>query len=186
MAGEKSDAAQVKAFLNGDRVAYKQIEEIIAVALAVWRGKFGYQTDDIKSDIIYKLLISLRRGDFQYKSTLKTYISRIVSHTCIDYYRFNKRSSPVDIDEIQLPDKKPTPEEETEKQQMMRLTFRVLRLVSKECRKLWRMYLKQDLNYRQIGEILNKTEGNIRRQMWVCRESAKKIRENILKKDKHI
>ena len=186
MAGEKSDAAQVYAFLEGDHAANKQIEGIIDTALAVWRGKFGYQTDDIKSDVIYKLLISLRRDDFQYKSSLKTYISRIVSHTCIDYYRFIKRSARVDIDEIPLPDKKPTPEEETEKRQLMKLTFRVLRLVSKECRQLWRMYLKQDLNYRQIGEILNKTEGNIRRRMWVCRESAKKIRESILKKDKHI
>jgi RNA polymerase sigma factor (sigma-70 family) len=186
MAGERADVELVKAYLSGDGVAYSKIEKMIDAALSTWRGKFGNQTDDIKSDVLYKLLISLREGDFAYKSTLNTYVSRIVSHTCIDLLRYNKRFNDIELEELPLPDKNPNPEEHIENKQLIRVIFRVWRQLPKECRNMWRMYLKKEMNYRQIGEKLNKTEGNIRRRMWVCRETARKIREKILKKDKLI
>jgi len=77
-------------------------------------------------------------------------------------------------------------EDQLEKKQIIQLCFRIMSLVPEKCRQLWHMYINKDMNYRQIGEILSRSEGYIRRQMWVCRQAAKKIREKLLKKDKHI
>ena len=184
MATDNSDSGLVQRFLEGDRRAAIEVEKIIDGAIATWRGKMGYQSDDVKSDAMYKVLISLKRGDFEYRAKLGTFISRIVNHTSVDYVRFNRKFSDSSPEELALPAEILTQEEQLEKLQVMQLCYRVMRLVPEECRRLWNMYLNQELNYRQIGEILGKSEGYIRRQMWICRKAAREIREKILKKDK--
>lgn len=178
------DLKLIDGFLNNNIVAYNKVEEFVDTALLSWRGRFGYQTDDIKSDVIYKLLKSLTRGDYSQKSSLKAYIGGTVNHTCIDYFRYNQRFTDDELSELRLPSLEPTPEEAIEKKQLARLIFRVFRLIPRECRKMWRMYLKEDKNCREIGEALGKAEGNIRRRLWECRKKAREIREKILKNDK--
>ncbi|MFQ5499787.1 MAG: RNA polymerase sigma factor [Candidatus Zixiibacteriota bacterium] len=184
MPPDKSDVKLIEAYLAGQRAANNEVEKLIQSAWRPWRPRFGFETDDIISDVRYKLLISLRRGDFGHKSTLKTYISRIVSHTSIDYLRFRERVKPVDLDSVPLPDKTLLPDEQLEKKQAARISFRVIRLMSKDCRQLWRMQLKGGMTCREIGNSMGKTEGNIRRQLWACRKRAKEIRQQILKRDK--
>jgi DNA-directed RNA polymerase specialized sigma24 family protein len=59
-------------------------------------------------------------------------------------------------------------------------------MISVECRQLWRLYLKHGLSYRQIGELWEKTEANVRRRMWACRKTAREIREKLLAEDKRM
>jgi len=184
MAADNSDRKIVEGFLAGDRATTKEIESYIESAFRAWQAKFGYEADDIRSDVIYKLLLLLRRGEFHYLSSLRTYVKQIVNHTCIDYLRFRQRVNLTDINNVQLVDNSLSAEEELQKQEEAKITFRVLRMVPRECLKLWRMQLQHGLTCREIGDILGKSEGNIRRQLWACRESAKKIREIIQKKDK--
>jgi RNA polymerase sigma factor (sigma-70 family) len=187
MVPEGADRVTVEGFLAGDRSATDKVMEYIDAALRPWRRRFGNQTaeaDDIRSDSVYKLLISFRQGDFEYRSKLATYVSTIVSRTCIEHKRFNDRFLPEDIDEMNLPSSLPSEEDELQKRQAAKLNFRVLRLLRRKCIELWHMRLKDNLTCREIGERLDKTEGNIRRQMWECREDARKMREKLLKKDK--
>jgi len=185
MVRNDSDLRLIQGFLKGDRSAAKDIEKMMDAALATWRSKFGSQCDDIKSDVSYKLLISIQRGDFKYKASLKTFVNRIVNHTCIDYFRYNRKFADSSPEELALPAEILSQEEQLEKKQLLQFCFRIMRLVPEECRQLWNMYLNQDMNYAQIGRILAKTEGSIRRRMWACRKAARKIREKILKKGKH-
>lgn len=174
----------VEGFLAGDKGAYALIEASIEAAYRGWQKRFGSEADDIKSDIRYKLLISLQRGDFEFRSRLKTYINRIVNRTCIDYLRFNIRYTSEEVENLKLPADTLSPEDRLESRQEIKIAYRVLRLAPPECQELWRMYLKDNMKYREIGEKLGKTEGNIKRRLWACRETAKKIREKLLKKDK--
>ncbi len=179
-----SDSEIVQGYVAGKREAVAYIDECIEASFRSWQHRFGYEADDIRSDTRYKLLISFNRSEFAFKASLKTYINRVVKHTCIDYLRFSRRFFREELDELNLPATGLTQEEQLEKRQTARITFRVLRLVPAECRQLWRMYLKGNMKCRQIGEVLGKTEGNIRRTMWACRETAKSIRARLLEKDK--
>lgn len=174
----------VDGYLGGDTDAVAVIDNYIDGAFSVWRHRFGYETDDIKSDVRFKLIKSLRDGQFEYRSALKTFISRIVSHTCIDYLRFSRRFSPDDISDMDLESANESVELAMEKRQFGRLLFRVLRQLPRKCIELWRMHMKEGLRCREIGDRLGKTEGNVRRQLWECRTKAREIRELLEKRDK--
>lgn len=184
MSPDHPDFPTVTGFLQGDSAATREIESMVDAAFRVWKGKFGYESDDVRADILMKLLISLRRGDYQYRARLKTYVNRVVNHSSIDVLRFNKRFAPEDIDDLNLPSNTLSPEELMEKRQTGRLTFRVLRMMSRECLQLWRMHLKHNLKYSEIANIMGKSEGNIRRRFWECRKRAIEVRARLVKKDK--
>jgi RNA polymerase sigma factor (sigma-70 family) len=181
-----SDKGLVAEYLSGRCEAAEEISRYISSAFSVWRRRLSGIEEDISSDVHLKLLQTLQRDGFAYEASLKTFVSRIVSHTCIDYLRYQDKFADVAPEDLALPDTGLNPEELLEFSQTARLNFRVLRLVPRECLQLWRMHLKGGLNCREIGAELGKSEGNIRRRMWACREAAKEIREKILLKDKHL
>lgn len=179
MAQERADSELVEAFLAGDQNAAKDLEAQIQAVFRHWRARFGHETDDILSDVWLELLESLRQSEFKYQASLKSYIRQIVNHTCIDYLRFRKRVHVVDPESIELEDDCPNPEQILARKQTANIAFRVLRRMPEECRQMWRMKLQQGLSCLEIGQALKKTEGNIRRRLWACREEARKIREKI-------
>jgi len=186
MASPKSDLELVEGYLAGRSDANSFVEDCIEVAFRSWRGRFGYQTDDILSDTRYKLYISLNRGDFSGKASLAAYISGIVRHTCLDYFRAQKRIEKVDIEEYPLTDRALSAQEKLEKREDAMLNFRVLRLVPKECLELWKLQIREGLRCRAIGIRLGKSEVNIRGKLMKCRQKAREIREKLLKKEQRL
>ncbi len=181
-----SDLDLVSRFLDGDDTAARTVVELIDKALTHWSRRFGSEIDDIRSDVNYKLLLSLREGAFEFKSSLKTYINRLANHTCIDYWRYQKRVKLTDINNMDLAAKELDPEQQMEKSQFARLLFRVLRTLPRECIQLWRMNLQEGLTCDQIGSKLGQTGAYIRRKLWLCREKAKDFRDKILHSDKQL
>lgn len=186
MPSEKSDMELVQGYLAGDHEANRYVDDRIEVAFRSWRDRFGYQTDDILSDTRYKLYISLKAGDFSGKASLGAYISGIVRHTCLDYYRSQKRIKKVDIEEFPQLDTKLSAQDELEKRETAFLNFRVLRLASKECLAIWKLQFKEDLKLRAIGERLGKSEVNIRGKLMKCRQQARKLRQKFLDKEQRL
>jgi RNA polymerase sigma factor (sigma-70 family) len=184
MAAKKSDIELVEGYLAGHSNANRFVEDCIEIAFRSWRDRFGYQTDDILSDARYKLYLSLNRGDFAGKASLRAYISGIVRHTCLDYYRAQKRIEKVDIEECPLADSSLSAQEGMEKREAAMLYFRVLRLVPKECLELFKLKLREGLRCSAIGERLGKLEVNIRGKLMKCRRKAREIREKLQKKEK--
>jgi len=130
--------------------------------------------------------LSLNRGDFAGKASLRAYISGIVRHTCLDYFRAQKRIEKVDIDEYPIADNTLSAQEELEKREEAMLNFRILRLVPKECLKLWKLQLREGLRSRAIGEKLGKSEVNIRGILMKCRQKAREIRKKLLNKKQRL
>jgi RNA polymerase sigma factor (sigma-70 family) len=184
MSAALPDNKLVDGYLRGDQRAVDAVDEYIRAALTTWQRKLGADTNEIESDVHYKLLISLRRGEFGFRATLRTFVSRIVNHTCIDFLRYEKKFSRNPVEEINPADPAASQEDLLEKKQAARLLFRALRLLPRECIQLWRMRLQRGMSCAEIGEIYQKTEGNIRRRLWDCRQKAKAIREKLLKRDK--
>jgi len=177
------DPELIQAFLLGDQKAFTQIEGIIDRALICWRERLGDETEDIKSEVLLELLEILRKGQFQGRSKLSTYIVSMVNHACIDRRRFNRKYDNNELPDFDLPDPAPGAEEQLDRKQQSWLAFRVLRRLPRICIKLWRMHLVEGLKYKEIADKIGGKEKNVKWQLWSCREKAKKIREKILKKD---
>ncbi len=181
MGSDNLDTNTVDGFLNNDPESIKRVMALIDSALRKWQVKFGYESDDIKSDVMLKLLLLFRKDNFTIQSSLPALVNTIVYRTCIGYYRFNKLRKHVDIDDVQVPDGNISAEEKRRKDKRSKILFRVLRLAPKECIKLWHMQLKEGLTCREIGKKLGKSEETIRWKLFDCRKRVRKLREKIQK-----
>ncbi|MFH1700354.1 MAG: sigma-70 family RNA polymerase sigma factor, partial [Candidatus Zixiibacteriota bacterium] len=169
----------INGFLAGEKNATRQISGFIDAVLHFWRENFGSDAEDIKADVLYKLLVSLRKDEIRDKSKLQPFIGTIVKRTCLEYRRFNERFAWEELDKESLPDKALSPEQELEKNQLAKLNYRIIRRIGKECQELWRMYLKNGLNYAQIAENLDLAVGTIKWKFSKCRDKAHEIIKNI-------
>ncbi len=184
MSSDKSDIAFIEGYLYGDRDSVRYVNECIRLAFLSWRNRFGYQTDDILSDARFELFMSLDCGKFAQKSSLKTYITRIVQTTCIDYYRTQIRRKTEDIDENPQLDNRPSAEEMLERREKAFLNFRALRMLPKVCLKLLHLHIKEGLSWCEIGERLNASDVSIRARMYKCRKMAVQTRKKLQEKEK--
>lgn len=184
MVSQNSDLQIIQNFLNGDKTAYREICRLIDRCLLTWKNTFGNRIDDLRADTLLEVYEELNRGNFQVKNSLKSFIYSMTNHNCIDLKRYEEKFSKKEISQLNLPEKALNPEEKMEMRQQGRINYRVLRLLSGECRELFRLKLKKELKNREIADLKGKTEAYIRRKFWACRDTAKKIREKILKKDK--
>lgn len=181
MASEKSDKSIIEGYKSGSTAAFKQVDSIIGAVYRRWQNRFGYEKDDIISDVHLKLLSSFRREDFELRKELIAFITIIVNRTCIDYIRSRDRFKTVDISELPLPDNLPTGEEHLIKEEWAKLNFRAIQMVSKECRRLWWLHLIKEMKIREIAEIDDRTPAYIRRRLWECREKVRDFREKMIK-----
>lgn len=184
MSSGNSDIAIIEGYLYGDRDSVRYVNECIRLAFLSWKNRFGYQTEDILSDVRFELFMSLDCGKFAQKSSLKTYITRIVQTTCIDYYRSQIRRKTEDIDENPQLDIRPSAEELLERRESAFLNFRALRMLPRACLELLHLHVKECLTWRKIGEKLGSSDVSIRARMHKCRRMALQIREKLQKKEK--
>ena len=178
------DMDLVEKYLNGDKETHRQVEKCLDSAFGNWRGRLDGDRDDIKSDVRIKLLRSLKDPNFVLSSGLLQYVRQVANHTCIDYYRANKRWSVKEIEEFELPYHEASAEDLMEKAQSLKISLRVWRLASEECRQIWTMVLREGLNYDEIAGRVGKTEGYIKWRIHKCREAARHDLEALEKKDK--
>lgn len=171
----------ISGFLAGERNSTRQVMGIVDTILRSWRENFGNDADDIKSDVLYKLLVSLRKGNIRDQSRLKPFIGTIVKRTCLEYRRFNERFTTEELNQDFLPDKALSPEQQVEKSQLARLNYRIMRRIDEECRELWRLHLKEGLTYAQIAEKIGLALGTIKWKFSKCREKVDEIMKKIIK-----
>lgn len=175
----REEARLIKKYLAGDIRASRIIEEIVDIGLNSWRGRLGLFVHDARSDILYKLYQIFLKGEFEHRSGIKTYISRIVQNTCIDYFRKARKFVDTPPEDLELPSKLFNPEKDYRKKELAKFLFRLLRRLPRECISLWRMRLQDNLSCREIAEKMKISEENVRWKLWSCREKAKEIREKM-------
>jgi len=188
VAGTNQDIDVIDGYLCGDATSCQVIGRYINAALGPFRERLGYQVDDVRSDVEDELRTALGERQFRGEAQLKTFVSRVVSHTAIDYIRYNRRFADGDPEEAirLLPDKLPDPERELERNQLLRLLWRVVRRLPRDCVKILRMHERDGLTCAMIGQVIGKKEDRVRRRMWECRREAERIREELLRPDKRL
>jgi RNA polymerase sigma factor (sigma-70 family) len=134
------------------------------------------EREDLAQRVHEKLLVSLRGGRFRHESTLRTFVTSIVHHTCIDAIR--KRYLPRLADETggTEPDQRASdwgnPYLDLEERETTRILHRVLHLSSESCRRLWRMIFFDRIPYDEIAARLLIPSGTVKSRVFNCRQKA--------------
>lgn len=181
--GATSDQQLVERFLSGDPEAVATVDAWIRRAAWPYQRRLAGRFDDVLQNARYEVVRLLAKRSFKAESSLRTYLWRIVSHTCLDTLRHQSKWRWSDLDDLDDPDSvvrrhvdqesMDLPSEEKD------LLVRVLERAPNECRELWRMMLL-GLTFKEMSTRMGVSEGTIRVRVLRCRERATALRTEIL------
>lgn len=178
MAGNDLDL--VARYLRGDREALGMVDGWISRAAWPYQRRLAGRWDDVLQDVRLEVTRLLGEGKFRGESSLRTYLWRVVSHTCLDEIRAETRWQWADLEVLDLgvePARR-EPESLPRRQEDRDLLGRVLDRVPPDCRGLWKMIV-EGLSYREMSRRMDVAEGTLRVRVLRCRERAQAIRREI-------
>jgi RNA polymerase sigma-70 factor, ECF subfamily len=175
------DREMMARFLQGDPEAVATLDGWIERAAWPYQRRLAHRWDDVLQDVRLEVTRLLSEGKFRGESSLRTYLWRVVSHTCLDQIRSQGKWQWADLEILEQEDgraagpPRPAANDPVERD----LLLRVLDRASQECRELWRM-LVLGLSYREMSVRLQVAEGTLRVRVLRCRERAVALREELL------
>jgi RNA polymerase sigma factor (sigma-70 family) len=152
------------------------------ISRAAWpyQRRLADRWDDVLQDVRLEVTRLLGQGKFRGESSLRTYLWRVVSHTCLDQIRSQSKWKWTDLDAVDREDGLTLPPPGVASSREDRdLLLRVLDRVPQDCRELWRMIVA-GLSYREMGLRMSVAEGTLRVRVLRCREKAVALRQELL------
>ena len=177
----------IKRCKNGDREAFNiLITEYQSKIINIAYGIMGDKEDayDAAQETFVKIYKSI--GTFQGKSSFDTWIYRVTTNMCMDLLRKKSRtivSVSIDAamdtgeDEVKadIPDSAPTPEEQMESSETVRLVRDAINGLSDEYRQIITLYDIEGFSYDEIVSILNIPSGTVKSRLSRARKALKKV-----------
>lgn len=176
----QEDEELIASFLREEREAINTVEHWIAGAASPFRHRLGWQWEDVLQEIRLETTRLLGAGRFRGESGLRTYLSRVASHTCIDRLRAQTRRQWTELESL-LDQASPDGESPLDlllDKQTNQLMLRVLAAMPDECREMWGMILNK-LSYQEMSKRLGVAEGALRVRVLRCRQKAAALREQL-------
>lgn len=181
MQGEEAEV--VARFLRGDSQAVGTVDGWIARAAYPYQRRLSSRWDDVLQDIRMEVIRLLQDGKFRGESSFKTYLWRVVSHTCLDQIRSQERVKWADLGDESDDGASALPSSwnsgQASRSETKDLLLRVLDRVPRDCRELWRM-IHAGLSYREMSDRTGVAEGTLRVRVLRCREKATAARSELL------
>lgn len=174
-----NDQEVVSRFLRGDREAVGTVDDWISRAAWPYQRRLATRWDDVLQDVRLEVTRLLSSGKFRGESSLRTYLWRVVSHTCLDQIRALTKWQLTDLESLELGDNPVATTLPAARHEDRDLLLRVLSNVSQDCKDLWRM-LVAGMSYREMSEQLGVAEGTLRVRVLRCREKAALLRQELL------
>ncbi len=174
------DRDTVTRFLRGEMEAVGMVDGWISRAAWPYQRRLADRWDDVLQEVRLEVTRLLGQGKFRGESSLRTYLWRVVSHTCLDQLRAQKKWKWTDLEEVdQRPDALESQPSGSARQEDKDLLLRVLERVSGDCKEMWRMIVA-GLSYREMSLRLGVAEGTLRVRVLRCRERAVAARRDLL------
>lgn len=173
------DQDMVARFLRGEVDAVGTVDGWISRAAWPYQRRLSNRWDDVLQDVRLEITRLLSQGKFRGESSLRTYLWRVVNHTCLDQIRAEGKRQWTDLEEVEKGTDGPPPDLAPARQEDRDLLLRVLERVSRDCREMWRMILA-GFSYRDISLRLDVAEGTLRVRALRCREKAIALRAELM------
>ena len=175
-----SDQEMVSGFLRGETGAVGTVDGWISRAAWPYQRRLADRWDDVLQEVRLEVTRLLGTGKFRGESSLRTYLWRVVSHTCLDQLRAQGKWKLTDLDGLDAADEPAsTAAAIPARQEDKDLLLRVLDRVPQDCRELWRMIVA-GLSYREMSQRMSVAEGTLRVRVLRCREKAVAARHDLL------
>jgi RNA polymerase sigma-70 factor, ECF subfamily len=175
-----SDQEMVSGFLRGETEAVGTVDDWISRAAWPYRRRLADRWDDVLQEVRLEVTRLLGTGKFRGESSLRTYLWRVVSHTCLDQIRSQSKWKLTDLDGLDAADEPiSTAPAIPARQEDKDLLLRVLDRVPQDCRELWRMIVAGH-SYREMSLRMSVAEGTLRVRVLRCREKAVAARHDLL------
>lgn len=172
--------AFIEAYLQGDAETVAEVDRWIQGAARSYFRRLASQWDDVLQDVRLEVYKALSSHQFRGEANLKTYVWRVVNHSCLDLVRKASRWRWTDIEQSseaqEIADQRL--EDTTLSLSTTDLLTKVMERVSQECRKLWQM-IYSGLSYREMSAELEVKEGALRVRVLRCRKRAVEVREEL-------
>lgn len=172
----REDDAIVAGFLRGDQAAVASVDGWIAAASSPFRRRLGADWPDLQQDARIEVLRLLRASSWRGESRLRTYVWRVVGHTCLDALRRQRRrpAGEPEAKGAEIPSPAPSPLDGLLAQDAGRILLAALRALPEDCRELWSRILR-GASYGDMSRELGITEGALRVRAHRCRKRALEV-----------
>lgn len=167
-------------YLAGKPEAVTRVDRWIASAAQPFHSRLSAHWEDLLQDIRLEVFREVQEGQFRGDASLKTYVWRVVNHSCVDRIRTEQRwrwCQLEDADKIRAG----SADEFgglSESLDTTELLLRVLSQVPQDCRDLWRMIV-EGYSYREMSQELGIRGGALRVRVLRCRKDALRLRDEI-------
>ena len=175
------DRDMVTRFLRGDADAVATLDSWISRAAWPYQRRLANRWEDVLQDVRLEVTRLLGDGKFRGESSLRTYLWRVVSHTCLDQIRSQGKWQFTDLETVDQEDGRAAGplrvavDDPAERDLLMR----VLDRASPDCRDLWKMLLL-GFSYKEMSQRLDVAEGTLRVRVLRCRERAIALRSELM------
>lgn len=174
------DRELVARFLRGETEAVRTVDEWISRAAWPYQRRLADRWEDVLQEVRLEVTRLLGQGKFRGESSLRTYLWRVVNHTCLDQIRAQKKWKWAVLETVdQEPEGLDPAPSGSARQEDRDLLLRVLERVSSDCKEMWKMIVA-GLSYREMSLRLGIAEGTLRVRVLRCRERAQAARRDLL------
>lgn len=179
------DAEVITGFLAGEGVAVETVDGWIRRAASSYRRRLGVAWGDVLQDLRLEITQLLREEKFRGRSSLKTYVYRVVSHTCLNHIRSAQRWQWTELEEVESKygglgsGQGGQLERVLGARESRDLLLRVWQEMSAECRDLWSMIF-EGRSYEEMSRRLGVSQGALRVRVVRCRKKAVEFRRRSL------
>ena len=160
---------------QGDAEAFRQLVE--AYQTPAYRLAARMCGPDGAEDVTQEAFLAAWRGLPQFRGDCRfsTWLYRLVSNAAIDCLRREKKHRDTgDVDDLELPDGGPSPQEQAERSDTRDAVRRALDRLSPEHRQVLLLRFMQELDYGEIARALNVSEGTVKSRI---NRAKSKLRE---------
>ena len=160
---------------RGDAEAFRQLVE--AYQTPAYRLAARMCGPDGAEDVTQEAFLAAWRGLPQFRGDCRfsTWLYRLVSNAAIDCLRREKKHRDTgDVDDLELPDGGPSPQEQAERSDTRDAVRRALDRLSPEHRQVLLLRFMQELDYGEIARALDVSEGTVKSRI---NRAKSKLRE---------
>ncbi len=165
-------------FRRGDPEAVRAVRERVR-RIVGFRGYRMTATDrqDVEQEVMTQIWQAANRAGFDAGNRFWGFVEVVTARRCIDWLRKKRFEQ---TEESDIADLRPGPQESTLRREEHRLAQTALAQLRKPCRDLIDQHVGEGKSYRQLAELLGKSEGALRVQMFRCIQEARKILDRLV------
>lgn len=160
---------------RGDAEAFRQLVE--AYQTPAYRLAARMCGPDSAEDVTQEAFLAAWRALLEFRGDCRfsTWLYRLVSNAAIDCLRREKKHRDTgDVDDLELPDGGPSPQEQAERSDTRDAVRRALDRLSPEHRQVLLLRFMQELDYGEIARALDVSEGTVKSRI---NRAKSKLRE---------